>query len=281
MKIETNINLSSYTTFKMGGIAKKFYTPESKEEIIDLVRQLDEKYFIGGGSNILINDHAEYKEVVNLRKFDTSIQKADEGRFVVGASVRLQKLIQTINEEGYGGIEYLYSVPGLVGGAVTMNAGRGEKYNKSISDHIIEVEILHDNRVERLSKKECAFSYRSSTFKKKEYLILSVTFRFPEMQEEETNARKEERLMLCREKQDTSLPNFGTVFCISHRRIMRMMKNPLLGRKNGIRFSAKTSNWLLNCGNGSFADTVTLMRRTERIHKLLHKECKREVIIWE
>lgn len=123
----------------MGGIAKEYLSPESLEELIEAVR-LGESKKIGGGSNVLIAEHS-FERVIDLGKFDTSIKNIG-GRYRVGASVRLFKLINAINKDGYGGIEYLYSVPGLVGGAVVMNAGRGRRYGQCISDYIEEVTFL-------------------------------------------------------------------------------------------------------------------------------------------
>jgi UDP-N-acetylmuramate dehydrogenase len=102
--------------------------------------------------------------VVDLRSFDSSIEKLKNGQFKVGASTRLQKLINTINEHGYGGIEYLYSVPGLVGGAVVMNASRGREYQKFISDYIVSVVVIHNNELITISKDNCHFGYRDSIF---------------------------------------------------------------------------------------------------------------------
>jgi UDP-N-acetylmuramate dehydrogenase len=89
----------------------------------------------------------------------------ERGNITVGASVRLQKLIQFANENELGGIEYLYSVPGLVGGAVVMNAGRGRKFNQSISDYIVEVRYLENDELKSITKDQCRFEYRDSIFK--------------------------------------------------------------------------------------------------------------------
>ncbi|WP_298048348.1 hypothetical protein, partial [uncultured Bacteroides sp.] len=51
-----------------------------------------------------------------LKEFNTFILHESNGLYQVGAGVRLQALIKQINEDGYGGIEYLWSVPGLTGG---------------------------------------------------------------------------------------------------------------------------------------------------------------------
>lgn len=212
MIIKSNEKLAKYTTIKIGGIAKKMFIPESKEELIDIVEKIKNIKILGAGSNLLINDKKDYENVVYLKSFATEINYAD-GMFYVGASVSNQALINEINKRGFGGIEYLYSVPGFVGGAIVMNAGRGKNYNQSISDYIVKVDVLVDGVVKTFLKDECEFTYRHSIFKKSNYIVLGAYFIFNDMKQEVSKELKRERLELCRKVQDASKPNFGTFFC--------------------------------------------------------------------
>ena len=199
MRILADADLAKLTTVKIGGTAKTLVIPESTEELIELIRKKTPVYYIGGGSNLLINDH-EFEMVVDLRSFDTQITCLGEGRFRVGASLRLQKLINTINECGRGGIEYLYSVPGLVGGAVVMNAGRGAKQHQTLSDYIVSVDVVRNGEPITFSRKECAFGHRTSAFKNSADVVTSVLFDFPEKSQEASSAAKNERMEYCRVK---------------------------------------------------------------------------------
>lgn len=279
MRVENNVELKKYVTFRMGGIAESFYTPETEEELLELAREDLTQYCVGGGSNLLINDTRHFESVVNLREFSNYISKNDEGYYEVGASVRLQKLINTINEDGFGGIEYLYSVPGLVGGAVVMNAGRGKQFNQAISDYIIAVKVFHDGKIEWMEKEVCQFKYRDSVFKRNKWLVLAVKFSFPKTPKLVTEKLRKERIQLCKEKQDSSAPNFGTVFCKADIHTMRMFQNKILGKCGKIRYSEKTANWMLNQG-GTFENAIKLINRVKFVHKLMGKECREEVIFW-
>ena len=265
----------------MGGLCKNLYIPSSQDELIDLVSSDDKEYlFIGGGSNLLIDDKGVFDNVVLLREFDDSIVNMGDGEFLVGASVRLQRLIREINSRGYGGIEYLFSVPALTGGAVYMNAGRGRTENKCISDYIIEVKALHNGKVVYLSKDECCFSYRHSVFKDGGYLILSVKFKFKEGSKEQFDAAVKERLDHCKLHQDASKPNFGTVFSLADNRVMRIAAKLDQGKNKGVYFSHKTRNWLIN-ENGTFKQAVSRLKLVQFLHKVLGKSCNAEVIIWK
>lgn len=277
MKQLENQPLSKYTTIRLGGIAKTMLIPESVDELCNIIRERKPDYFIGGGSNLLISDR-EFELVVDLRSFDKSFENKGDGVFRVGASLRLQNLINQINEAGYGGIEYLYSVPGLVGGAVVMNAGRGKQYNQTISDYIVSVDIIRNEELITLSKEECNFSHRNSVFKNSKDIVVGCVLKFPEMSIEEASARKKERIELCKQKQDASKPNFGSVFCEQDARIIKYAKKHKIGGK--VHFSEKTSNWIINDG-GTFKDALAAIKKVELLHKLYFKKCKREVIVWE
>jgi len=58
MKILTMENLKKYTTIRIGGTAAKLYIPESREELIKLLEDLqgEDVRILGGGSNILKNE---------------------------------------------------------------------------------------------------------------------------------------------------------------------------------------------------------------------------------
>lgn len=284
MRIEKNVWLSEYTSFRMGGKAGILYIPESREELIEVLISNPSLYTykIGGGSNLLINDSVMFPQVLCLRECCKELQEREDGCLYVGASIRLQSLIRKMQEKELGGIEYLFSVPGLVGGAICMNAGRGSKFNQSISDFIKTVTVLVDGRIVEYSREECAFAYRRSIFQNMEKcVILGALFQFPEVPKEESEKRIRERLERCKKLQDMSEPNFGTVFCESDPKVLGLVRKLHPGKKTGCRFSAKTGNWMLHGRNGTFEEALKLIQITEIWHKRLKKDCRTEVKIWK
>ena len=236
----------------------------------------------GGGANLLINDQKVFPNVCNLREFNAKVECKENGRYYVGASVRLQKLIGQINNDGYGGIEYLFSVPGLVGGAVAMNAGRGKKYNQSISDYIETVEYIQNGQIYCLQKQNCQFAYRTSVFQSMPGCVITgVNFKFEPVEKAESTRRIQERLELCKQRQDNSAPNFGTVFCEANHSIMRLARCLALGNKRGVHYSAKTENWMLKGPEGTYKQALRLLGIVGTLHKVFGKKCRREVKLWD
>lgn len=283
MKILDNEPLANYTTFKLGGNALKMYFPENREDLSELYRQgVSFDYLIGGGSNLLINDQKDFQEVINLRKLNTDIVSMGDGKYCVGAGVRLQQLINSINHDGYGGIEYLFSVPGLVGGALYMNAGRGRKYAQNIGDYLISVDYFSDGQIHTITKDECRLDYRFSVFQEMTgVIILSALFQFKPVDRSESQKLIEERKALCKRVQDMSAPNFGTVFRKANKWIIQAVRFLHPGYRDGVRYSSKTTNWLLRGEKGTFKQAIELINRVKKMHKALGRPCSVEVVIWE
>lgn len=285
MKILENESLKKYTTVKIGGIAKKLYFPENNLELIEVLNTMKDKkkYILGGGSNLLINDQKEFDEVISLKFMDSSIENLGSGKYYIGASVSLQKLIIQTNNDGFGGIEYLFSVPALLGGAVAMNAGRGKKHNANISDYINEVKVYDydKNEVSTLTKDECQFGYRKSIFKEKELIVLGAILTFPSVDIEDAQRKREDRIKLVKELQDNSGYNFGSVFREYNRYIMQVVRLLHFGYKDGMIYSKKTSNWLVNKGNGTYSQAVRLIEKIVKLHRFLGMKIVLEVIRWD
>lgn len=280
MELNRNVMLSKYTTLKIGGIANNFYIPESQTELIDLVNNIDEKYYIlANGSNILINDKKELKHVIYMNKFNNKLNY-NNGIIEAGASVRIQQLINFSHKYELGGLEYLFSVPATVGGAICMNAGRGRGLNKSISDYIIDVTVYDGKSILVLSKDECKFSHRNSIFKNNDYIILSCRLKFNHMSLEKGEKLNKERIRYSKQYQDSSIANAGSTFCLSSKKIMDVLKKLQLGWKDGARFSGKTSNWIVNNGYGNYKQVKILITFTKIIHKILFQKVELEYIEW-
>ncbi len=282
MQILDNERLEEYTTFKMGGRCKKIYFPETREDLSIISDACPEafQHVLGCGSNLLISPKADLKEVICTKNLTEGFENFGGGKFYLPAGLLLSKAISAINASGYGGIEYLISVPGTVGGAIAMNAGRGRSYNLAISDYLQCVDVFIDGKIVRIEKDQCGFGYRKSIFGSMDAaFIIGAEFVFPECDIGESEKRKSERIMLCRNSQDTSAPNMGSVFSKFCPEIVSLVQKST-GKKYKVRFSEKTGNWLLNEG-GTYEEALFLINTVKIIHELLNEDCELEIKIWK
>lgn len=282
--IQNNIDLSKMTTMKIGGIAEVLYSPESVDELEDVLKQIgnDEYFIISGGSNLLINDEKRFPHVISMREVDKRIDCLGNGQFYIGASVRIQRVIKEVNSKGYGGLEQFYSIPALLGGMVYMNAGVGRKKNEAIGDFIVSVNVIEDNKFRILTVDECQFGYRKSIFQNNpRMIILGATLQLYEVKSEEANKRIMERMNYVQNTQDHSGANFGTLCAKSDTRLVALARLLYKGDTEGVHFSKKKPNCLINSGKGTYAQAIKLIHSVQRIHKIFHKPCELEVRIWE
>lgn len=283
MQIDKDVELKKYTTLKIGGVARNFYNVESIADIIKVFHLANNErvLILGGGSNLLVNDEATFAHVINMNSLEKILGISSEGIITASASVKIQSLLRFANKNNLGGAEYLYSLPATVGGVVAMNAGRGRAMNQMISDYIIDVKVVRDGEVMTLSKEECGFLYRHSSLVSKNTIIVSARFRFDEVSMEEGSEKINERVKYAKELQDAQKANAGSVFKTSNGRVMAVFRRFKIGNKEGICFSSKTNNWLLNNGKGTFKEAAKLINIVKVMHKILGKECELEWIVWE
>lgn len=276
MRIEKNLDLYRYSTMRTRSTGAVMYTPESCEELLDLVKELHGNYYLlSAGSNTIFSESVE-KPIINLMHVDESLSYND-GVFTCGCSVRIQKLVQFAKEKGYGGIEYLYSLPASVGGIVYMNAGRGGGQRQSISDYLTEVTYLNCDTneicIEGIDKSK--FGHHISPYQSLNCVILSCKLRLKRQSPEETDSLIKDRLELCKNLQDTSKPNCGSAFSKGNKYIFKLFQ--LLGMKSGsAMFSKKTSDWIINTGGATATDIKKLVNKMAKAHKLIGADYKVE-----
>lgn len=286
MIIEKNVNLSKKTTFRVGGIAKKFFIPENCDELINLLHKLKKEDFkiISGGSNILINDNKTFQNVISMEKIDTNIENNRDGSFYVGCSNKIQQVIKKLNQDGYGGFEELFGLPALFGGIIYMNAGIGSCENQlfSISEFIQDVKVIDidSKKIKYINKDECNFSYRNSLFHNNKYIILGANIKAKKQEASISSKRINERIKYCREHQEWGKGCFGTCFSKCNRKILKMMS--FFNKKNnGIYQSKNNSNWLVNGGSGTFDEAMKIISKAKKIHSFFRQKIEIEVIIWD
>lgn len=167
--------MSKHTTYRLGGKASYFIKPFSVKALKDTVRILCEysiPYFvIGNGSNLLVSDKGFCGAVISSEKLNGYIFNDNFVTATCGAN--LNSVIISAKERGLTGLENLYGIPSLIGGAVYMNAGA---FSSQICDNLKVVCTLSNGKLKYYDKEDCKFSYRSSIFQKNGEIILSASF---------------------------------------------------------------------------------------------------------
>ncbi len=182
MKIQENVSLKEYTTFKIGGPARFFCVVTNEDELIEAVGFSKKNkigfFILGGGSNLLISD-AGFQGLVIKMEMKEILYKEDgnEVKVTAGAGENWDKFVQETVEKDLYGLENLSLIPGTVGATPVQNIGA---YGSEVKDTIETVHVLDvvKDEYRDLTNEQCKFAYRYSMFKDEpgRYIVLSVTF---------------------------------------------------------------------------------------------------------
>ena len=180
--IQQQVSLAPLTTLEIGGTASSFATIDSVEMAKEAIRWAG-RYsqpvaILGGGSNIVVSDVGF--DGLALRAALRGIGLEGDGstvRVTAAAGETWDEIVAMTVTENLAGLECLSGIPGWVGATPIQNVGA---YGQDVGMVIAGVQVLDLVSLEQrtLSREECGFGYRTSSFREfpGRYLILSVTY---------------------------------------------------------------------------------------------------------
>ncbi len=259
-----NEELKKYTTFKVGGPCKALVIIKTEDlliKVISLLKESKEDFFvIGNGSNLLISDEGFGGYVLKLEGDFLDIQSEGE-EIVAGAGAILSKVCIYAKEKGLSGLEFAYGIPGTVGGAIVMNAGA---YDGEMSFVVSSVKMLDETGViKTFTNPEMEFSYRNSILKRKEFVVLSVTYKLIKKDENEILDKMNDFLERRRSKQPLNFPSAGSTFKRPKDNFAGklIMEAGLKGKRiGGACVSEKHAGFIVNDEGASAKDISDLMK---------------------
>jgi UDP-N-acetylmuramate dehydrogenase len=139
--------------------------------------------------------------------------KINGSKVTVDASTSLDDLALFCAENALEGLNFASGIPGTVGGAICGNAGA---FGKQISDRIFSVDLISSNGVVKkdVVPKSLDFSYRDSSLKRNQDVVLSAAFNLSLSEREALLGERREILALRKEKHPDheALPTAGSFF---------------------------------------------------------------------
>lgn len=161
-------SLKNYNSFGIDVNARQFVTFSSEEDIphlLDSLRGEDNRFVLGGGSNILFTNDYNGTIIKNEIKGISERQfNKNEILLSIGAGEIWDDIVDYAVKKNYYGIENLSLIPGNVGAAPIQNIGA---YGVELKDVFHSLEGIHfENGEKRIfNLDECEFGYRDSIFK--------------------------------------------------------------------------------------------------------------------
>ena len=210
------INLSNYTTIRVGGFAEYFSKPNNTDEFINLInwaRLNNHKCrIIGAGSNLLINNIFLKGLTICTKKMRSIKIESHSGIVEVEAGVMLPTMSNILAKKGLQGGEWTVGIPGTIGGAIYMNAGSKQL---SLANNLLSVRVIDTKtlKISEIEKKDINFQYRYSPFQQNNLMIISAKLLFePKGNIEQLLETTQKNLKKKTDTQPYHLPSFGSVF---------------------------------------------------------------------
>lgn len=169
----------------MGGPADLYAAPSDEEDLRVLLttahREKLETFTLGGGSNLLVADSGIRGLVIDTRFFDS--YNAEGDTLILGSGLSVSDAAWKAGSSGLAGLDFLFGMPGTVGGAVWMNA---RCYDTEIADSLVWVDAMDKGgRIHRVPMNRDEWDYKVSPYQNGDLTILRAAFRITEGRPEE------------------------------------------------------------------------------------------------
>ena len=184
-RIEREVTLAPFTTFKIGGPADLFFEAMTADELATAVtaarRSSTPHFVLGLGANILIGDKG-FRGLV-IRNCADAFRFDAKGRLWAESGAVMKDLIQACARDGWSGLEHYVGIPSTVGGAIWQNLHfLSPAPERERTMFIAEVFESCDILTEEGDRKTVGadyvkFGYDDSVFHHRRDIVLSATFR--------------------------------------------------------------------------------------------------------
>ena len=282
--IRVNEPMAPKTWFRLGGPARYFIEPRSREELSAVVKRLTENnipmYLLGGGANLLVRDQGVDGAVISLSQSAFSRVVIDDRMVRAGAGKDVLKLVLELAKTGLAGLECQAGIPGTVGGEIRMNAGGAFG---DIGSTVAEVTVMDSfGQIFTRQRDDLVFAYRRSNINAK--IILDALFELTPENPDRLAQRVKEIWMHKRNTQPLKDNSAGCIFRnpdgMSAGKLIDEagLKGRVVG---GAEISPHHANFIVARHGASSADVLALMdlaRKTVRDKTGI--ELESEVVIW-
>ena len=276
--------LANHTTFEVGGPADLYARPASVRDVAALLGQARAEripwFVLGGGSNILVSDRGVRGLVIDMTGLASC--RISHTTLTAGAGLAMSEASDCAAEHGLAGLDFIYSMPGSVGGAVWMNARcyGGEIYNVLASVEVVEP----DGKTTTYTPRPEDFGYKRSPFMKWAGIMTSVSFKLEPGDATVLWQRMQEHQADRRAKGHFAWPCAGSIF--KNNRDFGSPSGVIidsLGLRGfqigGAKVSDLHANIVVNTGNATAAELRAVIEHVQsEVKRRLGYELEREVL---
>jgi len=267
-----NVIIAPYTNYKIGGVTREAFFPADTGELQRIAARLEAQgtpYFIlGGGSNVLVGDRYWDGAVIFTTGMDRYDSQSD--RIVCGGGIESSRVAEIALEHDKTGLEFLYLLPGTIGGAVAVNARYGMK---NVSDAVLSLIATQSGRsMKTFMRKDIEFAYKHNSIAGEGWFIGEVTLAWRDGDRGEIRQRMDDIDRERGEGHHFDYPSCGCIFKNDHERNIQVgrLLDELGFKGYGVgpaRVSEHHANFIVNTGNATAYDVLSIIEHIERTVK--------------
>ena len=285
----TDQEIKLYTTIGIGGRAQTVAVVYEQEDLVSLLRFLDEKrapfVLLGGGSNVVFPDGLSPLTLI-VNRTARMEKLAEKGLVKINSGVTNQAFLSWAGDNDIGGMEFLAGLPGTIGGAAAVNAGA---FGVAMDSVLEKADIFSpgSREIKTVGNDYFQFQYRNSIFKLGKEVILSVYLKYKHTPGEEVRETVRAKVKY---RMDNHPPySSATAGCF--------FKNPVIDHKkvsagkliegsgfkgtvhNRLQVSHLHANFIINRDGCSFEDIAALEKEiSQKVRENNGIQLEREVI---
>ena len=279
-RLQTNVRLAPFTTFKIGGPADFYIDARSADELaaaISIARSTDIPFFLlGMGANIVIGDGGFRGLVVHNMARGMRVDLDNKQIHTDSGAIVYPDLINLAVDNNLSGLEHYVGIPSTVGGALWQNLHflsppPERERTMFIEEVLLEAEILTEEGERKTVPLEYFdFGYDYSTLHIREDIVLTATFQMEDGDQERMRYIMQENLAW-RQKRHPPLdtePSAGSIFKkiegIGAGRLIDQcgLKGTRIG---GIEITHRHANIMINRGGGTAQDLKKMIEHVQDV----------------
>ena len=205
--------------------------------------------------------------IIKLSRNFANLSKLNDDTIIAGSSCSQKKLSEFAMQNNIGGFEFMYCIPGSIGGGLTMNSGC---FGTEFKDRVISLQCLdtHGN-IKIIPSDKIKFNYRSIEIEEN-LIFLSATFKGKLSDNKKIYNLMKNLSNLKNNSQPSKIKTSGSTF-----------KNPIDQTKKKVwqlikesvpddisfgdaRISSKHSNFFVNTNNATFDQMTKLINYVQK-----------------
>tara|TARA_B100000989_G_scaffold280142_1_gene243349 strand:- start:13807 stop:14712 length:906 start_codon:yes stop_codon:yes gene_type:complete len=251
--------------FNIGGKTKIFFKPKNLKELKEFLNIYSNRgkiFTIGSGSNILFKDETFDGVIIKLSKNFSSLSKLKNDTIIAGSSCQQKKLASFAMENEISGFEFMYCIPGSVGGGLKMNSGC---FGSEFKDRLISLQCIDTlGNIKLIPSNKIKFNYRSTKLDEN-LIFLSATFKGSILEKNKIRELMEDMSKKKNNSQPSKIKTGGSTFKNpidqTSKKAWELIKTSVPEDTNfgDAYISEKHSNFFVNKKNASFHEMNSLI----------------------